>query len=127
MSDANHIAQKHGEVRYFRHDPAMIWNVIICIAGLVTHVRFRRVERIRITPKWLERDAPADFAGLRFIASSPEISRELWIYMPEGTFRFSRVLGNSLAESMNLNRRFPLLENSIKSFLRVLLIILIHH
>jgi hypothetical protein len=66
--------------------------------GLVAHVRIRRVERIRITPEWLEREAAADLASLRFIVSSPEISRELWIYTPKGTFRFFRVLASSLAE-----------------------------
>jgi len=66
--------------------------------GLVAHVRIKRVERIRITPDWLERAAAEDLAALRFIVSSPEISRELWIYTPKGTFRFFRVLERSLVE-----------------------------
>jgi hypothetical protein len=69
----------------------MICSFVISIAGLVAHVRIRRVERIRITPAWLEREAAEDLIALRFIASSPEISRELWIYMPKGTFRFFRL------------------------------------
>jgi hypothetical protein len=98
LNEAKHIAQKRGEVRYFRHEPDMICSFVIYIVGLVAHVRIRRVERIRITPEWLEREAAADLAALRFIVSSPEISRELWIYTPKGTFRFFRVLANSLAE-----------------------------
>jgi len=98
LSEAKHIAERRGEVRHFRHEPDMICNFIIYIVGLVAHVRVRRVERIRITPEWLEREAAEDLAALRFIASSPEISRELWIYTPKGTFRFFRVLANSLAE-----------------------------
>ena len=98
LSEAKHIAEKRGEIRYFRHEPDMICSFVIYIVGLVAHVRIRRVERIRITPEWLEREAAADLAALRFIASSPEISRELWIYTPKGTFRFFRVLANSLAE-----------------------------
>jgi len=98
LSEAKHIAEKRGEVRSFRHEPDMICSFIIYIVGLVAHVRVRRVERIRITPEWLEREAAEDFAALRFIVSSPEISRELWIYTPKGTFRFFRVLANSLAE-----------------------------
>jgi len=39
-----------------------------------------------------------DLAALRFIVSSPEISRELWIYTPKRTFRFFRVLADSVAE-----------------------------
>jgi hypothetical protein len=98
MSEAKHIAERRGEVRHFRHEPDMICNFVIYIMGLVAHVRIRRVERIRITPEWLEREAAEDLAVLRFIASSPEISRELWIYTPKGTFRFFRVLANSVAE-----------------------------
>ena len=98
LNEAKHIAEKRGEVRYFRHEPDMICSFVIYIVGLVAHVRIRRVERIRITPDWLEREAMADLAALRFIVSSPEISRELWIYTPKGTFRFFRVLANSLAE-----------------------------
>jgi len=98
LSEAKHIAQKRGEVRYFRHEPDMICSFVIYITGLVAHVRIKRIERIRITPEWLEREAADDLAALRFIASSPEISRELWIYTPKGSFRFFRVLGSSLAE-----------------------------
>ena len=98
LSEAKHIAEKRGEVRHFRHEPDMICSFVIYIVGFVAHVRIRRVERIRITPDWLEREAMADLAALRFIVSSPEISRELWIYTPKGTFRFFRVLANSLAE-----------------------------
>lgn len=98
LSEAKHIAEKRGEVRYFRHEPDMICSFVIYIVGLVAHVRIRRVERIRITPEWLEREAAVDLAALRFIASSPEISRELWVYTPKGTFRFFRVLAGSLAE-----------------------------
>jgi hypothetical protein len=98
LSEAKHIAEKRGEVRHFRHEPDMICSFVIYIMGLVAHVRVRRVERIRITPELLEREAAADLAALRFIVSSPEISRELWIYTPKGTFRFFRVLANSLAE-----------------------------
>jgi len=98
LSEAKHIAEKRGEVRYFRHEPDMICSFVIYIVGLVAHVRIRRVERIRITPAWLEREAAEDIAALRFIVSSPEISRELWVYTPKGTFRFFRVLADSLAE-----------------------------
>ena len=98
LNEAKHIAEKRGEVRYFRHEPDMICSFVIYIVGLVAHVRIRRVERIRITPEWLEREAAADLAALRFIVSSPEISRELWIYTPKGTFRFFRVLDTTLRE-----------------------------
>jgi hypothetical protein len=98
LSEAKHIAERRGEVRHFRHEPDMICSFVIYIVGLVAHVRIRRVERIRVTAEWLEREMAEDLAALRFIVSSPEISRELWIYTPKGTFRFFRVLANSVAE-----------------------------
>jgi len=98
LSEAKHIAEKRGEARHFRHEPDMICTFVIYIIGLVAHVRVRRVERIRFTTEWLEREAAADLAALRFIASSPEISRELWVFTPKGSFRFFRVLENSLVE-----------------------------
>ena len=54
----------------------------------MAHVRVRRIERIRFKTEWLEREAAADLAALRFIASSPEISRELWVYSPKSAFQF---------------------------------------
>jgi hypothetical protein len=98
LNEAKHIAEKRGEVRHFRHEPDMICNFVIYMSGLMAPVRVRRVERIRITPAWLEREAAEDIAALRFIVSSPEISRELWIYTPKGAFRFFRVLASSLEE-----------------------------
>jgi hypothetical protein len=98
LSEAKHIAERRGEARHFRHEPDMICSFVIYIAGLVAHVRVRRVERIHFTTEWLEREAADDLAALRFIVSSPEISRELWIYTPKGTFRFFRILANSVAE-----------------------------
>lgn len=98
ISEAKHIAEKRGEVRHFRHEPDMLCNFMICMTGLIALIRIKRVERIRIAPDWVEREAAVDLATLRFIASSPEISRELWIYTPKGTFRFFRILANSLAE-----------------------------
>jgi hypothetical protein len=85
----------------------MICSIVISIVGLVAHVRIRRVGRIRITPAWLEREAADDPAALRFIVSSPEISRELWIYTPKGTFRFFRVPANSLGEPDRNDQLMP--------------------
>jgi hypothetical protein len=76
----------------------MLCNFVIYMIGLVAHVRVRRIERIRFITEWLEREAAGDLATLRFIASSPEISRELWVYSPKSAFRFFQVLENSLVE-----------------------------
>jgi len=107
LGEAKHIAEKRGEVRNFWHEPDMICNFVIYLVGLVAHVRVRRVNRIRITPDWLEREAAKDIAMLRFIASSPGISRELWIHTPKGTFRFFRVLDKTLRELDRDGRPLP--------------------
>lgn len=107
LGEAESIAEKRGEVRHFRNEPDMICSFVIYMIGLVAHVRIKRVERIRITPDWLERAAADDIAALRFIVSSPEISRELWIYTPKGTFRFFRVLAGSLVELDRYGQPMP--------------------
>jgi hypothetical protein len=107
LNEAKHIAEKRGEVRHFRHEPDMICNFVIYMIASVAHVRVRRVNRIRIPPDWLEREAAEDITALRFIASSPGISRELWVHTPKGTFRFFGVLDNSLVELDRDGRQFP--------------------
>jgi len=98
LGEAKHIAERRGDARHFRHEPDMICTFVIYIIGLVAHVRVRRVERIRFTTEWLEREAAADLAALRFIVSSPEISRELQVNPQKCMFRFFQVLANSPAK-----------------------------
>lgn len=88
LREAKHIAEKRGEARHFRHEPEIIYTFVIYTIGIVAHVRVRRIERIRFKTEWLEREAAGDLATLRFIASSPEISRELWVYSPKSAFQF---------------------------------------
>jgi hypothetical protein len=95
---ATRIAEKRGEVQHFRHGPGMICTFVIYIAGLVAHVRIKRMRHLRCTVQWLEREAADELAALRIIASSPAISRELWLCSPRGNFRFFRVCDDSLVE-----------------------------
>jgi hypothetical protein len=95
---ATGIAEKRGEVQHFRHGPGMICNFVIYIAGLVAHVRIKRMRHLRCTMQWLEREAADELAALRIIASSPAISRELWICSPRGNFRIFCVMDDSLVE-----------------------------
>jgi hypothetical protein len=92
------IAEKRGEVQLFRHGPGMVCTFAIYIAGLVAHVRIKRMRHLRCSMQWLEREAADELAALRLIVSSPAISRELWICSPRGNFRFFRVSADSLAE-----------------------------
>lgn len=104
---ATRIAEMRGEVQHFRHGPGMICTFVIYIAGLVAHIRIKRMRHIRCTVQWLEREAAEELAGLRMIASSPAISRELWICSPRGNFRFFRVMEDSLAELDRDGRLLP--------------------
>jgi hypothetical protein len=104
---ATRIAEKRGEVQQIRHGPGMICTFLIYLAGLVAHVRIKRMRHIRCSMQWLEREAADELAALRIIASSPQISRELWICSPRGNFRFFRVLEDSLAELDRDGRLLP--------------------
>lgn len=104
---ATRIAEKRGEVQHFRHGPGMICTFVIYIPGLVAHVRIKRMRHFRCTVQWLEREAADELAGLRMIASSPAISRELWICSPRGNFRFFRVMEDSAVELDRDGRLLP--------------------
>jgi len=96
--EAARIAEKRGEVRQFLHGPDMICTFVIYLAGCVAHVRIHRVRRLRCTDAWIEREAADALMTLRSIASSPAISRELWICSPKGSYRFFRVTDTGLIE-----------------------------
>jgi hypothetical protein len=92
------IAKKRGEVRQFMHEPDMICNFVIYCLGFVAHVRIKRVTRVHCSHTWIEREAADALASLRAIASAPGISRELWVFLPRGSFRFFRVEDTGLIE-----------------------------
>jgi len=98
IRSAVRIAEKRGEVDLVRFRRGMICTFIIYCAGLVAHVRIKRMRHLWCTEQALEREAADDIAALRFVALSPQISRELWICSPRGNFRFFRVLEDSLVE-----------------------------
>lgn len=101
LREAVLIAKKRGETRQFMDEPGMICNFVIYCIGLVAHVRIKRVTRVHCSHAWIEREAAEALADLRAIASGPAISRELWVFLPRGSFRFFRVTDTGLIE---LNR-----------------------
>ncbi len=101
LREAGLIARKRGDTRWFMHEPGMICNFVIYCLGFTAHVRIKRVTRLRCTYAAIEREAADALATLRSIASGPGISRELWVYLPRGSFRFFRVEETGLVE---LNR-----------------------
>jgi hypothetical protein len=66
--------------------------------GIVTHVRIKCVRRLCCTAEEIGRIFAAEIVMFRIIASSREISRELWLCSPRYVWRFFRVLDSSLAE-----------------------------
>lgn len=92
------IAKKRGEVRQFMHEPGLICNFVIYCLGFVAHVRIKRVTRVHCSQALIDREAADVLASLRAIAPAPGISRELWVYLPRGAFRFFRVTDTGLVE-----------------------------
>jgi len=98
LREAVLIAKKRGETRQFMHEPAMICNFVIYCLGFTAFVRIKRVTRIHCSHAWIERDAAEALSTLRAIASGTGISRELWVFLPRGAFRFFRVTDTGLTE-----------------------------
>jgi hypothetical protein len=98
LREAVLIAKKRGETRQFMHGPGTICNFVIYCLGFVALVRIKRVTRIHCSPAWIEREAADALADLRAIASGSGISRELWVFLPRGRFRFFRVTDTGLIE-----------------------------
>jgi hypothetical protein len=98
LREAVLIAKKRGETRQFMHGPGTICNFIIYCLGFVALVRIKRVTRVHCSPAWIEREAADALADLRAIASGSGVSRELWVFLPRGRFRFFRVTDTGLIE-----------------------------
>jgi hypothetical protein len=98
LREAVLIAKKRGETRQFMYEPGMICNFVIYCPGIVAHVRIKRVTRVHCDHAWIEGEAADALTTLRAIASGPGISRELWVFLPRGAFRFFRVIDTGLIE-----------------------------
>ncbi len=98
LGEALPIAEKRGRVQQYRRRPGMICDLTIFGLGIVTHARIKCVRRLGGTAKEMERDLAAEIAEIRIIASSREISRELWLCSPRYAYRFFRVLDDGLIE-----------------------------
>ena len=98
LREAVLIAKKRGETRQFMHEPGTICNFVIYCPGFVAHVRIKRVTRVHCSHAWIEREATDALVALRAIGSGPGISRELWVFLPRGAFRFFRVTDTGLVE-----------------------------
>jgi hypothetical protein len=98
QDEANLIAEKRGIVQHYLREPGSICDFTILSPGIITHVRIKCVRRFCCTVEEMGRELSAEIAALRFIVSSREISRELWLCSPRYAWRFFRVLDQSLTE-----------------------------
>jgi hypothetical protein len=80
--EADPIAEERGMVQSYQHEPGAICDFTIMSPGIVTHVRIKCVRRLCCTVEDMGRTFATEIAALRIIASSREISRELWLCSP---------------------------------------------
>ena len=111
LREAVLIAKKRGETRQFMHEPGTICNFVIYCQDFVAHVRIKRVTRVHCSHAWIECEAADALTTLRAIASVPGISRELWVFLPRGAFRFFRVEDTGLVEISRDGSVMPLKPN----------------
>lgn len=83
------IAGKRGLVQRYRHAAGTICDFTIMSPGLVSFVWAMRMLRLSCSPLDILHEFGRAIDQLRFIASSPAISRELWLRTPRGAWRFS--------------------------------------
>ena len=98
LREAGAIARKRGETRQFMDEPGRICDFVIYCPGYTAHVRIQRVTRVHCSPAWVDREAAGALAALRAIPPGTGISRELWVFLPRGAFRFFRVEEAGLVE-----------------------------
>ena len=92
------IAGRRGHVQRYMHRKGNLCEFSIMCPGIVCFVTAMRLLKLSSTPEDILHDYAKVIGQLRFIASSPAISRELWLRTPRGAWRFFRVLSNSIIE-----------------------------
>ncbi len=96
--EADPVAEKRGIVQHYQREPGTLCDFAIMSPGIVAHVRIKCVRRLGSIGEETGREPAAEATALRIIASSREISREIWLCSPRYAWRFFRVLDHSLAE-----------------------------
>lgn len=92
------IAEKRGLVMRYQHRRGNVCDFSIMSPGLVSFICVMRLIRLSSTPEDILHDFSSVIGQLRFIASSPAISRELWLRTPRGAWRFFRIPDESILE-----------------------------
>lgn len=92
------IAGRRGHVQRYLHRKGNLCEFTILCPGLVCFVTAGRLVKLSSTPEDILHDYARVIGPLRFIPSSPGISREIWLRTPRGAWRFFRILDNGLLE-----------------------------
>jgi len=101
QKDAVPIAGKRGEVWPYQPKSGTPCDFTIMSPGYVAFVCVKHIRHLHCTTNELLRKFSETIMALRLIASSPVISRELWICSPKGAWRFFRINDESLLELVN--------------------------
>jgi hypothetical protein len=92
------IAEMRGTVHIVRHARGSLYDFVISTAVPVAFVRVKYTDWILMPLPEAEAYYRDVINGLRAIASTENVSRELWLRSRHGTWRFFRVTGNGLVE-----------------------------
>lgn len=92
------IAGCRGHVQRYQHRKGNLCGFTILCAGLVCFVTAMRLIKLSSAPEDILHEYAKVISRLRFIPSSPGISRELWLRTPRGAWRFFRILDDGILE-----------------------------
>jgi len=92
------IAGRCGHVQRYMHREGNLCELTIMSPGIVRFVTAMRLVRLSSDPRDILHEYATVIGQLRFIASSPSISRELWLRTPHGAWRFFRIPDTGILE-----------------------------
>lgn len=98
MEESQSIAERRGHLQRYQHRKGNICDFTIMCPGIVCFVCAMRLVKLSSTPEDILHDYAEVTGDLRFIASFPAISRELWLRSPRGAWRFFRILDDGIVE-----------------------------
>ena len=98
IPDAISLARLRGMVQITGNRREVLYHFAIIAAGMVAFVRARFAERIMATPEEIAAEFQSDIARLRAVVESASNSRELWLRSRHGSWRFFRIIADTLVE-----------------------------
>ena len=109
INEAKEIAANYGIQTFGRDGDEPGCDIVAIRNSGITLIWVMRIRRGRLLPCELETARAEDIAQIRNYPRSPEISHEIWLRTPWGTWRFFRVYENCLVEVRG-NREIPAIQ-----------------